>query len=67
MRQGQQMHTRTNITRRTVGTMRACARAALLAALFIGPLAGFAVAQADEGARKGGGVGFVLYVSLMRP
>lgn len=57
----------TKITRRTMDTARACARAALLATLFIGPLAGFAAAQADEGARQGGGVGFVLYVSLMRP
>ncbi|WP_306118095.1 MULTISPECIES: hypothetical protein [unclassified Roseitalea] len=51
----------------TIATMRACARAALLAALFIGPLAGFAAARADEGARQGNGVGFVLYVSLIRP
>lgn len=60
------MNATNTITRRTLGTVRTCARAALLAGLFIGPLAGFAVAQADEGARKGGGVGFVLYVSLMR-
>ena len=53
--------------RRTMHTVRAMARAMLLATLFIGPLAGFAAAQADEGARKGNGVGFVLYVSLMRP
>lgn len=44
----------------------ACSRAALLAILFVGPLAGFAVAQANDGARKANGVGFVLYVSLMR-
>ena len=43
------------------------ARAAVLAALFAGPLAGFAAAKADEGAARGNGVGFVLYVSLMRP
>ncbi|MCR9120762.1 MAG: hypothetical protein NXH91_00630 [Phyllobacteriaceae bacterium] len=53
--------------RRRFQTVRAFGRAALLATLFIGPLAGFAAAQADEGARKGNGVGFVLYVSLMRP
>lgn len=55
------------IVRRAMDTMRVCARAALLAALFVGPVAGFAAARADEGARQGGGVGFVLYVSLMRP
>lgn len=54
-------------TGRSIHTIRALSRASLLALLFIGPLAGFAAAQADEGARKGNGVGFVLYVSLMRP
>jgi len=48
-------------------TLRACMRATLLASLFIGPLAGFAAAKADEGAGRANGVGFVLYVSLMRP
>ena len=51
---------------RILNTLGACSRAALLAAIFVGPLAGFAVAQADDGARRGNGVGFVLYVSLMR-
>ncbi|MBO6637974.1 MAG: hypothetical protein JJ920_12480 [Roseitalea sp.] len=53
--------------RRRFHTVRTLTRATLLATLFVGPLAGFAAAQADEGARKGNGVGFVLYVSLMRP
>lgn len=50
--------------RQTIG---AFGRAALLAMLFVGPIAGFAVAKADDGASSGKGVGFVLYVSLMRP
>lgn len=50
-----------------LSSLRGLTRAALLAALFVGPLAGFAVAKADEGASRGNGVGFVLYVSLMRP
>ena len=58
---------KTRQMRRAMHTLRAMARAGLLAAMFIGPLAGFAAAQADEGMRKGNGVGFVLYVSLMRP
>lgn len=50
-----------------VRTLRGLARATLLATLFVGPLAGLAAANADDGARGGNGVGFVLYVSLMRP
>jgi predicted NUDIX family NTP pyrophosphohydrolase len=46
-------------------TFLAAMRAAVIAVLLIGPLAGFAAAQ-DDGARKMGGAGFVLYVSLMR-
>lgn len=47
-------------------TLRAAARAGLLATAMIGPLAGFALAQEDGAHRGASGAGFVLYVSLMR-
>ena len=46
--------------------LRIAARAGILAAAMIGPLAGFAAAQDDGLHRGNNGAGFVLYVSLMR-
>ena len=66
MRKGATTMNGTNRSRTIVNTMSGLVRAGLLAAMFIVPLAGFA-AKADEGARGGNGVGFVLYVTLMRP
>ena len=44
----------------------ACVRVAMVATVFLGPIAGLAVANAEENARPLTGAGFVLYVSLMR-
>lgn len=47
-------------------TLRITLRAAIVSAIFVGPMIGLAAAK-NEGANGMSGAGFVLYVSLSRP
>ena len=53
------------IARHGLPMLATTARALVVAVLFVGPLAGFAVAQ-DDSARGPNGAGLVLYISLLR-